>query len=74
MLGARHQLMTMHSELDAQVRGILTTFGLILGAGKGYADPACRGTRRSASGEKRLGRQVGRSALNRAPPGWRRMP
>jgi transposase len=33
MLGARHQLVTMRSELDAQIRGMLKTFGLILGTG-----------------------------------------
>src|SRR6516164_1006824 len=33
VLGARHQLVTMRSELDAQIRGILKTFGLILGTG-----------------------------------------
>lgn len=33
ILGARHQLVTMRSELDAQIRGILKTFGLILGTG-----------------------------------------
>jgi transposase len=33
MLGARHQLVTMRSELDAQIRGMLKTFGLILGSG-----------------------------------------
>src|SRR6202049_4851339 len=30
---ARHQLVTMRSDLDAQIRGILKTFGLILGTG-----------------------------------------
>jgi transposase len=33
MLGARHQLVTMRAELDAQIRGMLKTFGLILGTG-----------------------------------------
>jgi transposase len=33
MPGARHQLVTMRSELDAQIRGMLKTFGLILGTG-----------------------------------------
>ncbi len=33
MLGARHQLVTMRTELDAQIRGMLKTFGLILGTG-----------------------------------------
>ena len=33
LLGARHQLVTMRSELDAQIRGMLKTFGLILGTG-----------------------------------------
>jgi transposase len=33
MLGARHQLVTMRSELDAQIRGMLKTFGVVLGSG-----------------------------------------
>ena len=33
MLGARHHLVTMRTELDAQIRGVLKTFGLILGVG-----------------------------------------
>src|ERR1700759_1291241 len=33
MLGVRHQLVTMRAELDAQIRGVLKTFGLILGTG-----------------------------------------
>ena len=33
LLGARHQLVTIRSELDAQIRGMLKTFGLVLGAG-----------------------------------------
>ena len=33
LLGARHQLVTMRSELDAQIRGMLKTVGLVLGAG-----------------------------------------
>ena len=33
MLGVRHQLVTMRSELDPQIRGIVKTFGLILGTG-----------------------------------------
>jgi transposase len=33
MLGVRHQLVTMRSELDAQIRGMLKTCGLILGTG-----------------------------------------
>ena len=33
MLGARHRLVTMRAELDAQIRGMVKTFGLILGTG-----------------------------------------
>ena len=33
LLGARHQLVTIRSELDAQIRGMLKTFGLVLGVG-----------------------------------------
>jgi transposase len=33
MLGARHRLVTIRTELDAQLRGLLKTFGLILGPG-----------------------------------------
>jgi len=33
VLGARHQLVTMRTELDAQIRGLLKTFGLVLGPG-----------------------------------------
>ena len=33
ILGVRHQLVTMRSELDAQIRGILKTYGPILGTG-----------------------------------------
>jgi len=37
MLGVRHQLVTMRAELDGQIRGVLKTFGLILGAGNSDA-------------------------------------
>lgn len=37
MLGVRHQLVTMRAELDAQIRGVLKTFGLILGTGNSDA-------------------------------------
>jgi transposase len=33
MLGVRHRLVMMRTELDAQIRGLLKTCGLILGAG-----------------------------------------
>lgn len=33
MLGARHRLVMIRTELDAQLRGLLKTFGLILGPG-----------------------------------------
>jgi len=33
LLGARHQLVSMRTELDAQIRGMLKTFGLVLGTG-----------------------------------------
>lgn len=33
LLGACHQLITMRSELDAQIRGMLKTVGLVLGTG-----------------------------------------
>ena len=33
LLAARHHLVTMRTELDAQIRGLLKTFGLILGPG-----------------------------------------
>lgn len=33
ILGARHQLVTMRTELDAQIRGMLKTFGLMLSTG-----------------------------------------
>jgi transposase len=37
MLGVRHRLVTMGAELDAQIRGVLKTFGLILGTGNSDA-------------------------------------
>lgn len=33
VLGARHQLVRMRTDLDAQIRGLLKTFGLVLGTG-----------------------------------------
>jgi transposase len=37
MLAVRHRLVSMRTELDAQIRGMLKTFGLILGSGHGDA-------------------------------------
>jgi transposase len=33
VLSARHQLVRMRTDLDAQIRGLLKTFGLVLGTG-----------------------------------------